>query len=380
MTFWILFALLLTLLFVLQQLLKNEYKPVITKIAFFVLWFVSSFRYMIGADYEQYMTWYELALDNPIMEIILEPSFLLILRLLHFFGFTYQVMFLLYATITLIMIYKGLCYYVSSQRQLLATLIGFAFFYDGFFYTMNNIRAAAALSILFYGTRYVYERNLKKFGVILCIAFFFHYSALLFFPVYFIRFIQNKRIAPLNQMLLIGLSFLAGYTLFISRLFLFAISYMETYALKYGSLIVGEKGSWSMSSTIVFCGLVFLIYLYTVHQDMDSKQIFINNMALLYVMLLIIFNIEFSETAYNLTDICHRIPLFFVPFFFIGVGYSICSFWEKKSSLIAIFLVCICMFQFIRVIYYMPMSDAARTSPRLSIGNINYEFNFDLLK
>lgn len=385
MLFWILLALLLVFIFLLQQVVQDKYKSIITKITLGILWFVSSFRYMIGADYEQYMLWYDLALDNPIMEVFLEPSFLLVLKILHYFDCTYQAMFLVYATITLLMVYKGLCYYLSSQRQLLVAMLMFSFFYDGFFYTMNNIRAAAALSILFYGTRYICERNLKKFSIVFLVAFLFHYSAILFVPIYFIRFIREQRLKPLVQILLIILSFVAGYTLFISKLFFFAISNMGTYAAKYGSLIVGEKGVWSISSTIIFCTCCFFIYLYTSRNDSFDKcdsfdnRIFINNMSLLYVLFLIMFNLDFSSAAFNLTDICHRMPLFFVPFFFMSLSYSICALWNRKREMTSFLLIFICMLQFIRVIYYMPMSDAAKTSPRISIGNINYEFNFRLI-
>lgn len=91
------------------------------------------------------------------------------------------------------------------------------------------------------------------------------------------------------------------------------------------------------------------------------------------------FNLDFSSAAFNLTDICHRMPLFFVPFFFMSLSYSICDLWDRKREVISFLLIFICMLQFIRVIYYMPMSDAAKTSPRISIGNINYEFNFRLI-
>ncbi len=385
MFFWISFASLLVFMFLLQQIVQNKYKSMITKLTLIILWCVSSFRYMIGADYEQYMLWYDLALDNPIMEVFLEPSFLFLLRVLHYFDCTYQAMFLVYATITLLMIYKGLQYYLSSQRQLLVAILMFSFFYDGFFYTMNNIRAAAALSILFYGTRYVCERNLKKFLLVFCIAFLFHYSVVLFVPVYFIRFIREKRLKISVQVFLIFLSFVAGYALVVSKLFFFAINHMGTYAAKYGGLIVGEKGIWSISSTIIFCTCYFFIYLYTSRHDSfvkdcsSSQYIFINNMSLFYVIFLVMFNLTFSSAAFDLTDICHRIPLFFVPFFFMSLSYSICNLWRNKKEILSCLLIVICMVQFVRVIYYMPMSDAAKTSPRISIGNINYEFNFKLL-
>lgn len=52
---------------------------------------------------------------------------------------------------------------------------------------MIQIRAAVASSLFFLAIPYIYERNLKKYALIIFIAMLFHYSAAIFLPLWFLK-------------------------------------------------------------------------------------------------------------------------------------------------------------------------------------------------
>jgi len=93
-----------------------------------------------------------------------------------------------------------------SEYYALAIVVFLGFW---FFFTFTYLRQVLAVSVAWYGLRYIEERDLKRFSIIMLVAFLFHNSAVILFPMYFIppvKFERKDVIKVAAFVLLIGLS------------------------------------------------------------------------------------------------------------------------------------------------------------------------------
>lgn len=82
-----------------------------------------------------------------------------------------------------------------------------------FFFTFTYLREVIGVGIGWLSLKYIYERNLKMFLLLMFLAFSFHNSAIIFLPMYFIPIRKYNIFAVLGIMILafiIGLSPLPG--------------------------------------------------------------------------------------------------------------------------------------------------------------------------
>lgn len=78
-----------------------------------------------------------------------------------------------------------------------------------FFFTFTYLRQVLGCTICWLGLRYIYERKLLLFTLVVFIAFSFHNSALIFFPAYFLPI---RKYEPKNIMIVMGFILLIGLT------------------------------------------------------------------------------------------------------------------------------------------------------------------------
>ena len=82
--------------------------------------------------------------------------------------------------------------YKKSDSVWLSVIVYITFMY--FFSSINLIRNSLAYTILLYSNDYVLKRKFTKFSLIVLLATSFHFSALFYFPVYFLYYFKlNKR-------------------------------------------------------------------------------------------------------------------------------------------------------------------------------------------
>ena len=96
MFFWVCLTI-FELLLVIIALSFRQYTKKIVYINLFILWLLASFRYMIGADYAQYMNWYIYGVEsNPLLQEDIEASFVILVRGLNEIGCSFQSVFIFY--------------------------------------------------------------------------------------------------------------------------------------------------------------------------------------------------------------------------------------------------------------------------------------------
>lgn len=115
------------------------------------------------------------------------------------------------------------------------------------------LRQHMAMAIAFCAFPYIIQQNLKKYLIVLTIAFSFHQTALVFVPIYFLYSIKN------NQKLILSLVLVstAAFFLFASLLSYFGTSLLLGYE---SYLTVEDLGTNATGALICLCNLSVYVY------------------------------------------------------------------------------------------------------------------------
>lgn len=171
------------------------------------------------------------------------------------------------------------CFKKYAKNYYLASILFMALV---FFFSFTYLRQMFAAAIIGLSIKYIIERKFLRFCVILLVAFSFHNSAIIFFPMYFIA---NKKYSKSRILLIMFICFIVGITGITSSLYNFydelsiRVSH-DDYALQQSTRI----------AYILEAGL-FLYYLILTHRDLTSakKDIVLYNIALGFCAILLLF-------------------------------------------------------------------------------------------
>lgn len=97
-------------------------------------------------------------------------------------------------------------YKKNSEYKFLSLLLFIAAYFSSLF--MSQVRQSIAVSILILGMKYIYNRDLKRYLIVLLFAALFHSSAIVALPIYFL-FVSTKLIFKIF-LLLLSLFFLCN--------------------------------------------------------------------------------------------------------------------------------------------------------------------------
>lgn len=171
------------------------------------------------------------------------------------------------------------CFKKYAKNYYLASILFMALV---FFFSFTYLRQMFAAAIIGLSIKYIIERKFLRFCVILLVAFSFHNSAIIFFPMYFIA---NKKYSKSKILIIMFICFIVGITGITSSFYNFydGLSIREShddYALQQSTRI----------AYILEAGL-FLCYLILTHRDLTSakKNIVLYNIALGFCAILLLF-------------------------------------------------------------------------------------------
>ena len=171
------------------------------------------------------------------------------------------------------------CFKKYAKNYYLASILFMALV---FFFSFTYLRQMFAAAIIGLSIKYIIERKFLRFCVILLVAFSFHNSAIIFFPMYFIA---NKKYSKSKILIIMFICFIVGITGITSSFYNFydELSIREShddYALQQSTRI----------AYILEAGL-FLYYLILTHRDLTSakKDIVLYNIALGLCAILLLF-------------------------------------------------------------------------------------------
>lgn len=156
---------------------------------FVILFLCSAFRFGIGNDYIQYTeTAHEAFVGGY---VVTEIGFNKLVSFVYFLfgGEYYEIVFALFAFVTLIFFLKAM-----YEQSISFSYTFFLFMTMGlYFQTYNTIRYYLALSISLYSLRYVVQRKWIKFISSIIFASLFHKSVLIVIPLYIIASVHWRK-------------------------------------------------------------------------------------------------------------------------------------------------------------------------------------------
>ncbi len=155
-----------------------------------VLIFVAGFRYRVGADYGNYMSMYARLKNNWVDELIRfqEPGLAVICKIASFIYDDYATMFFLVSLITIWLYVKTIA---KNSTTILFSILLYIFV-GSWAGSFGAIRQYCAAAIIFAGHRYIYNKKIWKYLLVIIIAILFHRTAIIMLPVYFTA---NKKIS-----------------------------------------------------------------------------------------------------------------------------------------------------------------------------------------
>ena len=384
MFFWIGFYSLSIITVFFAFYVKESQLKCVTALYAFMIFFVSAFRYMIGTDYDAYTEIYATSINriDELFEFGHEPLFDLLILLLRNFDFSAQMLFVVMSGITIFFIYYGLRAHLSSERSILLVLVLYTTFFTagGYWSGFNLVRQAAAMSIVFYSSRYIVKNSFLKFiGVLVC-AMGFHYSAIVFLPFYWIAKIKlSARAMVIGTFLALGVT-ISGLSL---KLFLVLIPTLtEMYGKYLSAALDVSAGTSGFSFMTIGLYLLFCVCLYVY-----SKNTVIDKLTMLafsYMVIRILLSIPLEGNP-AITLIIHRFEIYFLLFYLIFLVRGVEAAAQQNYG--RPFLCCSMMllsavFSFLMIyqLYQGANDPINRLLPSPSAGNYQYEFNFRLFQ
>ncbi len=378
MDFWVAFTFISLLLFLLECVVPKKHKRLVLFVYLFVIWFVDSFRYMIGVDYAQYERWYNNA-NIIIDDEVHEPVYKFILFILSSLNFESQMFFLVYSSLTLLFIFKGFEFYLNNDnKKIFVAFLIFEFHNQGYFYSLNIVRQYLAMSMLFWGMKFLVTKEKINYIITLIISSLSHFSASMYIPFLFCgNIIKTKKLKVVISALLFGAALAFLFSGLNWKLFSLTLSMSSGYEERYGMaadffrpvIVFGVRK---------FCFLIFYIYIAKFYYNNRRESVnVVLNMAFIYVLLSTLFSIGFPDFP-TLDAVPSRFELYFILFYYTLIALFLCDVSDKYKSVIPYVLLVIFAVYFLIDInaYADYASKGIKTS--ISAGNIDYQFNFNL--
>lgn len=350
MFFWICFAAICIMFCILEDFLPDERKKYLQISLIGFLIFISAFRYNIGYDYSSYVALF----FSPLDEMSIEPAFNFIVSSIKYLGLDYQMLFVIYALLTMFFLHLG-CRYYTGYYVLPIALYGLI----PMLYWNNQsiIRQAVAISIIFWGSKYIVEQNFKKYILTVFLAATFHFTAFIMLPFYCII---RKKYSLISYFSAISLSYLFSlFGITIAIVSGLASLFMDEKILFYLTSLTSEKISYTK---VIIQFSIFFITLFLVKKNAKDPKI--NVLLNSYVIGIVIY-FSTLDVAY-LARIKNYYDIFMVVILFYALKY-LCNY--RQRIIIKLFLLLGV------TVYFLYTLDQIS----LVYGeNIDYRFNFQL--
>lgn len=308
-----------------------------------ILVLVAGLRYETGTDWPLYQA----ILDKvpPISKLftaeglklitLRETGFIILCSVFKQFGLGLQVLFFFVTLFNITLITKSLSHYTKY------IVTGLFVYYSVVYLKMEfaTIRQAIAASICFFSFRYIQERKMWKYFILIFIAFLFHRSALIMFPLYFllnIRFSNKVHLA----VLFLGCAIMFFHIPWFNQSLLFITKFMGKAYYERAVLYTSDEifGTNRLIS-VEFLLNIFLVSLFLFYRKyLDAKKY--GNLFLNLFMMGIITYYYFYESI----TMSYRFRLYFLYSLILLFPYLIEVIREyaglKKYALIAVLLIC----------------------------------------
>lgn len=138
-------------------------------------------RYDVGPDYSVYLEMFKNYRCHIIDSDAKEYSLYLINRMFFFLERGYIGVIGVFFTVSLAILYR-----ITNKSHLHYSVFFFMVLPVGYFTFDDQIRQVLAIVIFMYSVRFIERKNLRKYLICIGLATFFHYSAIVLFPIYYL--------------------------------------------------------------------------------------------------------------------------------------------------------------------------------------------------
>ena len=306
-------------------------------------------RYDVGIDWLGYKTTLEELIRTGAPDRDIEYGYFLIMKIVDILRLHYVFLFIFIAFLQIGFIYLR----AKDFNKVFPFLLIFFFTMGNFIYCLNIMRQMIAFSIIFYGTKFIVNKNIKAWLIICILAILFHKTAILCLPFYFFNknFFKNRLILVLVlvSIYLLFKYFIAEKTdvlLGISNiLFNRETSIESLYSQNREGMIHDGSGLFDLAEVFFYS-----IMLYHYH---ESGKCYKKKGFYLFFNLTSIGIILFPLVSFNI--LLDRIIYYFGAFKFVTFGFYAHYFiFVRKNiylNIIGIFIIIAYFLTFLMAIY-----------------------------
>lgn len=237
-----------------NQIYKRD--SVFLILSFIILWFVHVFKDGNSfPDLPQYLSdfWkmptlnWDYLINRGFWYNHKEPAYNFLVKCISVFSDSSLTFFAITSSIIL------LGYYLSIKRySLIPWLSVLIFFLNNYGMSLLVLRQFMAMSICYISIKYVLERKIWSFVFLLLLAFLFHQTAIIFFPIYFLYGIKSQKRLFIYLSLFGILAFV-----YVRILFMFSTGFLKGYDVY---LAHGVEGTNYTGFFILLCVFIYRIY------------------------------------------------------------------------------------------------------------------------
>lgn len=257
-------------------------------IVVFVIFF--GFRGFVQTDTLNYYNLFS-RLPNILEQFPNEPDcdegFLLYMGIIKLFGFNYQ-HFILISTIIDIILLTILFRQYFSFKYYPFYLFLFVIFM-GLGYEFNLMRNIKSVLLFFISVKYIYSRNFIKFLVLNLVGLSFHWSSLVFFPMYF--FIKKElSLKSLCFLFFVGVSIYIALPYFLNSILRFIAEnykgyrFAERINIYQGLTLYASSKAFGLMDIVTVIWYAIIIVTYNQTRKMSSETICFLNLFVIYFL------------------------------------------------------------------------------------------------
>lgn len=291
---------------------------------------VSGFRWKVGTDFPIYYSFFSWFPDanfsiffSETYESLIpyERGFSMLVWLIGLINKDPQFIMFILATLTIVPIVITIKKYSISFSLSIFLYITTMSYYSSF----NGIRQWIASMILFVALKYVYERQIYKYLIVVCLATFVHSSAIIFIGVYF--FVNLK--AWSKRILIISFTTLVALLAFPNVLNLLTFITPSEFH-NYLHVVPNGNGINFLRILVAAIPIIISFFFYRKLKIIDNKVDILINFSLL--------NLIFKLLAINM-NIINRFSLYFSIFIVLLIPLFIKLFKNEDRLIIKVIIM-----------------------------------------
>ncbi|MGL5356407.1 MAG: EpsG family protein [Cetobacterium sp.] len=187
-----------TILFIFSKHTK-KYQNMLEKILIMILIILSGIRYSTGTDYFNYLDYYN-KIQQGIKLKNVEIGYVWLNKIIQALNLQYNFILLVCSMIYIYLIYMKIREQDKNFRWL--SIFLFLSNFNMYFYSLSIVRQSVAIGIFIYSIKYIINKNLKKYCLLIILGSFFHKSIIILLPIYFLYKIKNKLFFKLGMLVI----------------------------------------------------------------------------------------------------------------------------------------------------------------------------------